>query len=169
MLALQQEWRQEPQHIPLNHVQQITLCQSFLGHSPRRPSEIQPQQQSAPACFNAQIAGQPLEPRQQIVTRIAHPLQKTFVFDEKIDDNDPSKPLIDRLFPNILLSSFSASIIRDTRNDPVDPTNGAYSSASGQIAARAIGSQIGLVKSFLSSLIYRIVPGTSRVVLDFNT
>ncbi|MCU1381347.1 MAG: bamA 3 [Acidobacteria bacterium] len=89
-------------------------------------------------------------------------LQRTSVFDEKLDPND--KTLVDRLFPQYRLSSFSASMIRDTRDDAVDPSRGEYASASGQIAARAIGSQIGLAKSFFSAQAYRAIPRTNRIV-----
>jgi outer membrane protein insertion porin family len=89
-------------------------------------------------------------------------LQRTSVFDEKLDPAD--KPLVDRLFPQYRLSSFAASIIRDTRDDAVDPSRGEYGSASGQLAGRAIGSQIGLAKSFFSAQAYRTIPRTRRIV-----
>ena len=57
--------------------------------------------------------------------------------------------LVDQLFPTVLLSSFSSSIIRNTRNDALDPTRGEYLTATGQIAARAIGSEVGFVKLYL--------------------
>jgi outer membrane protein insertion porin family len=94
----------------------------------------------------------------------SYQLQQTSVFDEKLADDDPDKPLIDRLFPKIRLSSFSASLIRDTRNDPVDPSRGEYLSASGQLAARLIGSEIGLVKSFFTAQTFHVVPHTNRIV-----
>lgn len=87
-------------------------------------------------------------------------IQLTKVFDEKLKD----KPLIDRTFPQFRLSSFSGSVIRDTRDDPVDPVKGQYVSATGQLAARAIGSQIGFVKSFFTAQAFRILPHTNRIV-----
>src|SRR3954452_6426767 len=89
-------------------------------------------------------------------------LQRTTVFDEKLDPQD--KSLVDRLFPNYRLSSFSASVIRDTRDDPVDPSRGEYGSASGQLAARAIGSEIGLAKSFFTAQAFRTIPRTNRII-----
>jgi outer membrane protein insertion porin family len=93
-------------------------------------------------------------------------LQRTRVFDERLQRED--QLLIDRLFPQFRLSSFSSAIIRDTRDDAVDPTRGEYASAIGQLAARRIGSQIGFVKSFFTAQAFRIVPGTSRVVFAGN-
>jgi outer membrane protein assembly complex protein YaeT len=92
----------------------------------------------------------------------SYQIQRTSVFDERLDEAD--KPLIDRLFPQFRLSSFSSSLIRDTRDDAVDPTRGAYASASGQLAGRAIGSQIGFGKSFGTAQLFRTIPGTNRIV-----
>jgi outer membrane protein insertion porin family len=96
----------------------------------------------------------------------SYQIQRTVVFDERLDPLD--KPLVDRLFSQYRLSSFSASLIRDTRDDPVDPSTGGYSSASGQIAARAIGSEIGFVKSVFTGQLFRTLPHTSRVVFAAN-
>ena len=62
------------------------------------------------------------------------------------------------------LSSFSSSVIRDTRNDPVDPVTGHYLSGNAQIAARRIGSEVGLVKSYFTAQLLRTVPRTHRSV-----
>ena len=92
-------------------------------------------------------------------------IQRTEVFDEKLGND---QLLIDRTFPQFRLSSFSGSVVRDTRDDPVDPAKGQYASATGQLAARAIGSQIGFVKSFFTAQAFRILPHTSRIVLAGN-
>ena len=89
-------------------------------------------------------------------------IQRTELFDQKISPSD--KLLIDRLFPQVRLSSFSSSIIRDTRNDPVDPATGHYVSGNGQIAARLIGSEVGLVKSYFTAQLLRTLPRTHRSV-----
>jgi outer membrane protein insertion porin family len=89
-------------------------------------------------------------------------LQRTRVFNVKSDD--PNLPLIDRTFPQFLLSSFSASLIRDTRDDPLDTRNGNYASANGQLAAQAIGSELGFVKSFFTAQMFRTVPHTRSLV-----
>jgi outer membrane protein insertion porin family len=92
----------------------------------------------------------------------AYQLQRTEVFDDQLDPAD--KPLIDRLFPQFRLSSFSLSLARDTRNDAVDPTNGDYASAGGQVAGRAIGSEIGFAKSLFTAQTFRTIPHTRRMV-----
>ncbi|HMB82059.1 MAG TPA: BamA/TamA family outer membrane protein, partial [Vicinamibacterales bacterium] len=89
-------------------------------------------------------------------------IQRTSVFDERLSPED--KPLVDRLFSNVRLSSFASSLTRDTRNDPVDPSHGEYASISGQLAGRAIGSEIGFAKSFLTAQMFRTVPHSNRIV-----
>jgi outer membrane protein insertion porin family len=93
-------------------------------------------------------------------------LQRTRVFDERLSEED--QLAVDRVFPQFRLSSFSGAIIRDTRDDQVDPSRGEYASATGQLAARAIGSEIGFIKSFFTAQAFRVVPGTSRVVFAGN-
>ena len=90
-------------------------------------------------------------------------IQRTRVFNQSIDPTQQRS--IDRLFPKVRLSSFAASVIRDTRNDPVDPTLGHYVSANGQLAGRAIGSEVGFVKSFVTAQTFRTLPGQRGVVL----
>jgi translocation and assembly module TamA len=97
---------------------------------------------------------------------VSYQIQRTSVFDDKLGPLD--KPLVDRLFPNYRLSSFSSSIIRDTRDDAVDPSNGSYQSASGQLAARAIGSEIGFAKSVFTGQLFRTLPHTKRIVFAAN-
>lgn len=98
----------------------------------------------------------------------SYQIQRTSVFDERLADDDPAKPLIDRLFPNVRLSSFSSSLIRDTRDDAVNPSRGEYMSASGQLAGRAIGSQIGFAKGFVTAQLFRAIPHTNRIVFAGN-
>ena len=93
-------------------------------------------------------------------------LQRTRVFDERLGLDD--QRFIDRLFPQFRLSSFSSAIIRDTRDDPVDPSRGWYASAIGQLAARKIGSQIGFLKSFFTAQTFRVLPGATRIVFAGN-
>jgi outer membrane protein insertion porin family len=90
-------------------------------------------------------------------------IQRTELFDEKIAPAD--KLLIDRLFPQVRLSSFSLSAVRDGRNDLLDPSAGVYLSANGQIAARDIGSEVGFLKTYLTAQFFKTVPKTRRMVL----
>lgn len=87
----------------------------------------------------------------------------TRLFDQQIRPAD--KPLIDRLFPEVRLSSVSGSLIRDTRDDALDPGRGALVGLDGQLAARAIGSEVGFFKTFLQAFVYRRLPGKRRIVL----
>ena len=66
------------------------------------------------------------------------------------------------------MSSFSSSLIRDTRNDAVDPGAGEYFSANGQLAARRIGSEVGFMKSFFTVQTFHVLPHTNRIVFAGN-
>jgi len=103
-----------------------------------------------------------------ISAQTSYQIQRTEVFDERLDPTDPLLPLIDRIFPQVRLSSFSGALIRDTRSDPVDPAGGDYVSANAQLAARAIGSQVGFVKSFFTAQAFRQIPHTNRIVFAAN-
>ena len=85
-------------------------------------------------------------------------------------DNTPPNQqlLVDRLFPQLRLSSFLVSAVRSTKDDALDPTTGTYLSASAQLAARAIGSDIGLVKSYMRAQWFHTLAGAHRTVLATN-
>lgn len=89
-------------------------------------------------------------------------IQRTRAFNQRIEA--AQQRAIDRLFPKVRLSSVLASLIRDTRNDPIDPTGGAYLSANGQLAARKIGSEVGFAKSFFTAQTFRTLPGSRGIV-----
>src|SRR5262249_1054134 len=93
-------------------------------------------------------------------------IQRTSIFDARLDA--PALPLIDRTFTQVLLSSFSGSLIRDTRSDPVDPASGSYVSANGQLAGKAIGSEVGFAKSFITAQMFHALPSITRVVFAGN-
>ena len=93
-------------------------------------------------------------------------IQRTEVFDERVDPSE--KPLVDRLFPQVRLSSFSGSIVRDTRDDPLNTRDGEYLSANGQLAAQAIGSEIGLAKSYFTAQMFRPAPRLPRAVVALS-
>jgi outer membrane protein insertion porin family len=93
---------------------------------------------------------------------VNYQIQRTKVFDQNITTAD--QLLIDRTFPQVRLSSFSTSLIRDTRDDAIAPSVGGYLSANGQVAARAIGSEVGFVKSFFTAQLFRTLPHTNRIV-----
>ncbi len=86
----------------------------------------------------------------------------TELFDERFEDDE--KPLIDRLFPQVRLSTVSATLLRDTRNDVLDPDRGAFLAAENKVAARAFGSEVGFVRTYLEAFTYRRLPGRRRVI-----
>jgi outer membrane translocation and assembly module TamA len=92
----------------------------------------------------------------------SYQIQRTEIFNDKINPAD--RLLVDRLFPQLRLSSFVASGVFDTRDDPVDPGEGHYASASTQLAARRIGSEVGFIKSFFTAQTFRTLPRTRRIV-----
>jgi outer membrane protein assembly complex protein YaeT len=93
----------------------------------------------------------------------SYQIQRTELFDEHIDPEFQIP--IDRLFPQIRLSSFSSSVVRDTRDDLTDPSSGNFLSANGQIASRRIGSEVGFAKSYSVAQVFRTVPHTRRIVV----
>ncbi len=78
--------------------------------------------------------------------------------------NPQDVPLVDRLFEKVRLSAFMGSVVRDTRDDVVDPAAGEMFSVDGKLAARSIGSEVGFAKTFLQAFLYRRLPGARRVV-----
>jgi outer membrane protein insertion porin family len=90
--------------------------------------------------------------------------QRTRLFDVRYTPED-APPLIDRLFPQVRLSKVSGSLIRDKRDDPIDPSNGTLMIGDGEIAARLLGSEVGFVQTYLQGFHYRQLPTTRRVVL----
>jgi outer membrane protein insertion porin family len=88
------------------------------------------------------------------------------LFDVHFTEEDEDLiPLIDRLFPQVRLSKLSLSIFRDTRNDALDPDRGTFLSADNDVAARGIGSEVGLAKTFLQAATFRRLPGARRMVV----
>ena len=79
--------------------------------------------------------------------------------------NPEDEPLVDRLFPQVRLSTFSGSLARDTRDDAADPRRGEVLSVDAEVAGRAIGSEVGFVKTFMQAFVYREIPGAPRFVV----
>ena len=89
-------------------------------------------------------------------------IERSKIFEERLDPED--KPLIDRLFPQVRLSTLSGAIIRDTRDDLLTPTRGALIGWDNDVAARAIGSEVGFVKTFAQAFMYRRLPGRRNII-----
>jgi outer membrane protein assembly factor BamA len=90
-------------------------------------------------------------------------LSTTKLYDVRLTDLE--QELIDRRFPQVRLSSFSAALIRDTRDDLVEPTRGTFLSGEASIAPVALGSEVGFVKSYGQALWFRPMFGASGAVL----
>ena len=89
-------------------------------------------------------------------------LSSTRTFDERLTDEDQAT--IDRLFPEVRLSGFSGAVARDTRDDLLDPTRGTFLSGEGSLAARALGGEVGFVKTYVQGFTFRRLPGRRPVV-----
>jgi outer membrane protein assembly complex protein YaeT len=89
-------------------------------------------------------------------------IERDNVFDERFDPAD--QPLIDRLFPQVRLSTVSGSVIRDTRDDALAPSRGELLGVDGDLAARAIGSEVGFIKLFTQGFMFRRLPGRRGVI-----
>jgi outer membrane protein insertion porin family len=85
------------------------------------------------------------------------------IFEDRVDPAD--RPLIDRLFPQVRIGSTSLSAVRSTRDDPVNPRRGSLIGLNGELALRALGSEVGFAKTFLQAFLYRQLPSRPRVVL----
>src|SRR5947207_2561827 len=105
-------------------------------------------EQQIRSSFNFARRGASAEARRKLTRDLAvsgsYQIQPTRVSDISINPDDLQ--LLRRTFAPFRLSSFSASLIRDTRNDTVDPAAGAYASVNAQIAAEAIASEVGFAK-----------------------
>jgi outer membrane protein assembly factor BamA len=101
--------------------------------------------------------------RRSVTVTGRYSLDRTELFDEQIAPED--QPLVDRLFPQVRLSSFTSSLLRDSRDDVLDPQRGTVVGVDGSIALPAIGSEVGFVRSFLQGFSYRRLPGAARFVL----
>ena len=91
--------------------------------------------------------------------------QHTKLFDEKFAPDDPVVPLIDRLFPQVRLSKFSNSLIRDSRDELLDPSRGTFLGLNTDVAMRAIGSEVGFAKTFVQAFEYFRLPVRRRIIL----
>ncbi|MCA1563801.1 MAG: BamA/TamA family outer membrane protein [Acidobacteria bacterium] len=124
-------------------------------------------EQAIRTSFNFNRKGITGELRRQLTPTVhagaRYELQQTKTFDERLDPEE--ELLIDRLFPEIRLSAFTATFARDTRDDAIDPARGAFVSVEGKLAARGVGSEVGFGRSFAQVFVFHRLPGERRVVL----
>jgi len=90
-------------------------------------------------------------------------LDFTKLFDELIPPED--QPAIDRLFPQIRLSTLSTGVFWDRRDNLVSPTEGAFVTADVEVALRPIGSQVDYIKTFFQALKLTPLTEDARFVL----
>jgi outer membrane protein insertion porin family len=105
--------------------------------------------------------GRQFTPRYSGVGRVS--FERTRIFNR--DPDSEQAPLIDRLFPQVRLVRVSGTAIRDTRDDPLDPTRGSLATMSIDLAARAIGSEVGFVRTYVEGFLYRRLPVRRSAVL----
>ena len=91
-----------------------------------------------------------------------HIFDYTNVFESPISVQD--RLLIDRLFPQVRLSKIVGGVLRDSRDDVLDPQRGSMIGFDTSVASRILGSEVGFVKSFFQSFTYRRLPGRGVVV-----
>jgi outer membrane protein insertion porin family len=94
--------------------------------------------------------------------------EKTQLFDE-IFAPDEKPLLIDKLFPEVRLSKLAGSFIVDTRDDVLDPATGAFFILDTDLAARALGSEVGFIRTFAQGFLYRQLPLKRRMVVALGT
>lgn len=119
--------------------------------------------------FNFLRKGVNAEALRQVTSQISvtgrYSLDFTRVFDNRISDDDPLQPLIDRLFPQVRISSLSAGLSWDRRDNLLSPTKGAFVTADAELAARGIGSEVGYVKTFLQGSLFHAIDASKKTVL----
>jgi outer membrane protein insertion porin family len=83
--------------------------------------------------------------------------------------SEEDQALIDRQFPRVRLSIISGGMVRDTRDDLLDPERGTFLSAEGHLAARSLGGEVGFVKTYLQGSWFQRLPGPRRIVFATRT
>jgi outer membrane translocation and assembly module TamA len=128
-------------------------------------------EQGVRSSFNFARKGVTAEVGRRLTSTIRGGLRYSFgttrTFDERLSDEEQAT--IDRLFPQVRLSMFSAVLTRDTRDDVVEPAAGMLLSAESSTASRALGGQVGFIKTYMQGLWFTRLPGARRVVFATRT
>jgi outer membrane protein insertion porin family len=106
-------------------------------------------------------AGLRLSPAYSVSGRYSFEQTKLFD-DDSVPVND--RPLIDRLFSEVRLSKLAGSLIRDTRDDIVNATSGRLFILDGNLAARAMGSEVGFVSTYLQGFTFHRLPVRREII-----
>ena len=93
--------------------------------------------------------------------------ERTKLFDEAVLSEE-EQLLIDKLFPQVRISKVAGSVIRDTRDDLLDPNDGAMVIVDGDLALRALGSEVGFVRTFAQGFFFKRLPSARRIVAAFG-
>lgn len=98
-------------------------------------------------------------------TRVSgrYSLNSTRTFDERLDVEEQAT--IDRVFPQVRLSVLSAAVVRDTRDDVLEPRHGTFTSGEVNLAARDLGGQVGFIKTYLQGSWYHQLGSRRPVVV----
>jgi outer membrane translocation and assembly module TamA len=102
--------------------------------------------------FNAELSHR-LTPTIRGTARYS--LATTRIFDRQGLEDPRDELTVDRVFPQVRLSTFYASLSRDTRDDVLEPQKGTLLAADGTLAPRAVGSEVGFTKTFLQGFVYK--------------
>jgi len=97
-----------------------------------------------------------------ITTTGRYTFDSTKLFNERIAAE--AQLDIDRLFPQVKLSKVFGSLLRDSRDDVLDPQKGSVLGVDASVAAKAIGSEVGFLKTFGQAFVYRRLPGRGFVL-----
>jgi outer membrane protein assembly complex protein YaeT len=109
--------------------------------------------------------GWPVTPAISVAGRYSFERNKRF--DEVLRPGE-NPILIDQHFPQVRISKFAGSFIRETRDDLLDASRGVSLIADVDLAARAIGSQVGFARTFVQASTYKQLPTTRRIVAAFS-
>ena len=124
-------------------------------------------EQAVRSSFNFSRRGARAEYARRIGTALTisgrYAFDHTRLFDEQIQPDD--RLLVDRLFPQVRLSTFTGSVLRDSRDDVLDPERGSVTGIDLSVAPRWAGSEVGFARTFVQGFTYRRLPGGGRVVL----
>ena len=93
----------------------------------------------------------------KMTARLGHTYGVNRIANEQLQSAD--RPLVDRLFPEVRLSTLSAGLIRDTRTDPLEPTGGTLLAVDVEASSSVLGSAVGFAKTVLQGFVYRRMPG----------
>ena len=91
----------------------------------------------------------------------------TRTFDVRLTEQEQAA--IDRLFPQVRLSVVSGAVARDTRDDVVEPTAGTFVSGETSVASRALGGQVGFLKTYLQGFWFKRISKQRPVVFATRT